>query len=108
MSARHARRGEKDMPIDRDQVEHIAALARISLTEEETEAFAAQLSDILDQFVALQNVNTEGVSATAHVAGLDNVLRDDEPAASLEAEDSLLNAPRRLGNLFQVRAVLDE
>ena len=96
------------MPIDREQVEHIAALARISLTEDETEAFTRQLSDILDQFEALQNLDTSRVEPTAHVAGLDTVLRDDEPAVSLDADDSLLNAPRRRGDFFQVRAVLDE
>ncbi len=96
------------MPIDREQVQHIAALARISLSETEIESFAQQLSDILDQFEALQNLDTSGVPATAHVAGLDNVLRDDEPGSSLDSEHSLLNAPRRRGDFFQVRAVLDE
>ncbi len=96
------------MPIDRHQVEHIAALARISLTEAETEVFARQLSDILDQFEVLQSLDTDGVQPTSHVAGLDTVLRDDEPAGSLGSEDSLLNAPQRRGDFFQVRAVLDE
>ncbi len=96
------------MPIDRAQVEHIAALARIRLTDAETEAFARQLSDILEQFEALQALDTAGVAPTAHVAGLDNVLRDDEPAASLPADDTLRNAPNRRGDFFQVRVVLDE
>ena len=96
------------MPIDRAQVQHIAALARISLTDAETEAFTRQLSDILDQFQALQALDTSGVEPTAHVAGLDNVLRDDEPADGLQAEDTLRNAPRRRGDFFQVRAVLEE
>ena len=96
------------MPIDRAQVQHIAALARISLTDTETEAFTRQLSDILDQFEILQTLDTDGVEPTAHVGGLDNVLREDAPAASLESEQSLLNAPRRRGDFFQVRAVLDE
>ncbi len=96
------------MAIDRGQVQHIAALARISLTEAEVETFSRQLSDILDQFEALQNLDTTGVTPTAHVAGLDNVLREDDPGTSLEAEQSLLNAPRRNGDFFQVRAVLDE
>ena len=96
------------MPIDRAQVQHIAALARISLTEAETEAFTRQLSDILDQFQALQALDTSDIEPTAHVAGLDNVLRDDEPDDSLDAEDTLRNAPRRRGDFFQVRAVLDE
>lgn len=96
------------MPIDREQVEHIAALARIALTGDETEAFARQLSDILDQFEVLQGLDTSDIEPTAHVAGLDTVLRDDEPADSLDAEDTLHNAPRRRGDFFQVRAVLDE
>jgi aspartyl-tRNA(Asn)/glutamyl-tRNA(Gln) amidotransferase subunit C len=96
------------MPIEESQVRHIAALARISLSESEIESFTQQLSDILDQFEILQNIDTTNVAPTAHVAGLDNVLRDDEPRDSLESEQSLLNAPRRRGDFFQVRAVLDE
>ena len=123
------------MPIDRAQVGHIAALARIALTEEETDAFARQLSDILEHFEALQRLDTDGVAPAAHAtglgfdadtgvgtgtdtddadadtdagAGVDAVLRADEPAPSLDAADTLRNAPRRQGDLFRVRAVLDE
>ena len=96
------------MPIDHAQVQHIAALARIALTDAETAAFTRQLSDILEQFQTLQNLDTAGVEPTAHVAGLDTVLRDDAPAAPLDAADTLRNAPLRRGDFFQVRAVLDE
>ena len=96
------------MPIDRAQVQHIAALARIALTDAETAAFTRQLSDILDQFDTLQSLDTAGISPTAHIGGLDNVLRDDIPDASLDAAATLRNAPRRRGDFFQVRAVLDE
>ena len=96
------------MPIDRAQVQHIAALARIALTDAETDAFTRQLSDILDRFEALQSLDTAGVAPTAHIGGLDNVMRDDAPDASLDAADTLRNAPRRRGDFFQVRAVLDE
>jgi aspartyl-tRNA(Asn)/glutamyl-tRNA(Gln) amidotransferase subunit C len=96
------------MPIDPAQVEHIAALARIALSNAEKEAFARQLSDILDQFEALQSLDTTGVEPTSHVAGLDTVLRDDEPTASLDVEDTLRNAPLRRADFFQVRAVLEE
>ena len=96
------------MPIDRAQVQHIAALARIALTDAETDAFARQLSEILDRFEALQSLDTAGVEPTAHIGGLDNVMRDDAPDASLDAADILRNAPRRRGDFFQVRAVLDE
>ena len=96
------------MPIDHAQVQHIAALARIALTDAEIEAFTRQLSDILDQFQTLQNLDTDGVEPTAHVAGLDTVLRDDDPAAPLDVADTLRNAPQRHGDFFRVRAVLDE
>ena len=96
------------MPIDHAQVQHIATLARIALTDAETAAFTRQLSDILDQFQTLQSLDTDGVEPTAHVAGLDTVLRDDAPAASLDVADTLRNAPRRHGDFFRVRAVLDE
>lgn len=100
------------MPINRTQVQHIAALARIALSEDETDAFARQLSDILDHFDALQRLDTAGAEPAAHAAGLDvdtdSVLRADEPATSLDAADTLRNAPRRHGDFFRVRAVLDE
>ena len=96
------------MPIDHAQVQHIAALARIALTDAETEAFTRQLSDILDQFQVLQSLDTAGVEPTAHAAGLDTVLRDDEPAPALDVADTLRNAPQRHGDFFRVRAVLDE
>ena len=96
------------MPIHHAQVQHIAALARIALTDAETEAFTRQLSDILDQFQTLQSLDTDGVEPTAHVAGLDTVLRDDEPAPALDVADTLRNAPQRHGDFFRVRAVLDE
>ena len=96
------------MPIDRTQVEHIAALARIALTDTEKEAFARQLSDILDQFEVLQALDTTDVPPTAHVAGLDTVLRNDEAASSPDSEDTLLNAPRRRADFFQVRVVPEE
>ena len=96
------------MPIDHAQVQHVAALARIALTDAETEAFTRQLSDILDQFQTLQSLDADGVEPTAHVAGLDTVLRDDEPAPALDVADTLRNAPQRHGDFFRVRAVLDE
>ena len=96
------------MPIDHAQVRHIAALARISLTDAETAAFTRQLSEILARFQALQSLDTDGVAPTAHAGGLDTVLRDDEPAAALDAAAALRNAPQRRGDFFQVRAVLDE
>ncbi|PKB66140.1 MAG: asparaginyl/glutamyl-tRNA amidotransferase subunit C [SAR202 cluster bacterium Io17-Chloro-G4] len=96
------------MPLDRADVEQIAILARIGLTSEEVEMFREQLSDILEQFETLKDVDTTGVAATGHSGQLQTVLRDDVPEDSLEQDQVLSNAPRREGPLFRVKAVLEE
>ena len=96
------------MPLDRSQVEHIAALARIGLTEEEVRMFGEQLSDILEQFEVLNELDTSGVIPTGHASGLQTVMRDDVAHDSLDSEDVLRNAPRREGEYFRVNAVLEE
>ncbi len=96
------------MALDRSEVESIAALVRISLTEEETETLGEELSDILEQFQALSELDTSGVPPTAHPVQLQSVMRDDDAAGSLEPEEVLRNAPRRDGDLFRVKPVLEE
>ena len=96
------------MPLDRDQVRHIAALARIGISEDEIDLYAGQLSDIIDQFEALNELDTSGVEPTGHAGDLRAVMREDDPADSLSADAALSNAPRREGEFFRVRAVLDE
>ena len=96
------------MPIDRAQVIHIAALARIGISDEEIDAYAAQLSDIIDQFEILNELDTSGIEPTGHAGDLRGVMRDDTPADSLTQGAALSNAPRRDGEFFRVKAVLDE
>ena len=96
------------MALDRADVEHIASLARIGLTEEEVEIFRDQLSNILEQFETLKDLDTTGVSATGHAGQLHTVLREDVSDDSLEQEQVLRNAPRREGAHFRVKAVLEE
>ena len=96
------------MPLDRADVEHIAILARIGLTPEEVEVFREQLSDILEQFETLKDVDTAGVAATGHAGQLQTVLREDVAEDSLDQDQVLSNAPRREGPLFRVKAVLEE
>jgi aspartyl-tRNA(Asn)/glutamyl-tRNA(Gln) amidotransferase subunit C len=96
------------MSLSREQVLHIARLARVGVEDEEVEQFAHQLSDILDYFERLRQVDTEGVPPTAHTLPLHNVWRDDEPEPSLDPEEVLANAPQREGDLFRVKAILDE
>ena len=96
------------MPLDRADVEHIAALARIGLSEEEIATFQGQLSDILDQFELLKQLDTTTVEPTGHAVEVNSVMREDEPADPLPPEETLRNAPRREGDLFRVKAVLEE
>ena len=96
------------MPLDREQVEHIASLVRIGLTNDEIEVFRQQLSDILEQFQVLAELDTAGIEPTGHAVDLQGVLREDAAEASLSPEETLSNAPRREGELIRVKAVLEE
>lgn len=96
------------MELDRAAVQHIAALARIGLTGEEVETYRRQLSHILEQFELLRQLDTTGVTPTGHAADLNTITREDEPESCLPTEAVLSNAPRREGELFRVKAVLEE
>ncbi|MQY81229.1 MAG: Asp-tRNA(Asn)/Glu-tRNA(Gln) amidotransferase subunit GatC [Dehalococcoidia bacterium] len=95
------------MKLSREEVLHIARLARLGVTEEDVDKFREQLSNILQNFEILRQVDTEGVPPTAQSIVLQNIMRDDEVAPSLPPEDILANAPRREGECFRVRAVLE-
>ncbi len=96
------------MPLEPSEVKHIASLARIGLTDEEIEMFGDQLSQILEQFEVLNELDTSGVTPTGHAGGLQTIMRDDLTEDSLDSEDVLRNAPRREGEFFRVNAVLEE
>jgi aspartyl-tRNA(Asn)/glutamyl-tRNA(Gln) amidotransferase subunit C len=96
------------MKLSREEVLHIARLARVALTEAEITRMSEQLSNLLEHFEVLQQVNTEGVPPTAQSVALQSVMRDDVVAPSLSPEEVLANAPRREDDCFRVRAVLDE
>ena len=95
------------MKLSREEVLHIARLARVGLTEAEMTRLGEQLSNILENFEVLQQVDTTGVPPTAQAAALQSVMREDEVAPSFPADDILANAPRREGDCFRVRAVLE-
>ena len=95
------------MRLSREDVLHIALLARLGLTEAELDKFREQLSHILESFELLQQVDTTGVPPTAQSIPLQNVMADDEVAPSLSAGEVLANAPRQEGGFFRVRAVLE-
>ena len=95
------------MKLSRDEVLHIALLARLGLTETEVDKLSEQLSNILENFEVLQQVDTSGIPPTAQAIALQNVMKEDKEAASLPPDQVLANAPQRDGNFFKVRAVLE-
>ena len=96
------------MKLTREEVLHIAALARLGLTDEEVNKLSEQLSNILENFEVLQQVDTSNVPPTAQSIVLQNVIGDDVVDPSLPLENVLANAPQREGDFFKVRAVLEE
>ena len=95
------------MKLSREEVLHIARLARLGLTETDIDRFGEQLSHILENFEVLQEVDTSNVPPTAQSIPLQNVMKPDEVAPSLPPSDILANAPRREEDFFRVRAVLE-
>ena len=96
------------MALDRSQVEHIAALARIGLTDADIDMFAEQLSQILEQFEVLSELDTEDIEPTSNAGELRTVMRDDEAGDSLDPSEVLSNAPRQEADFIRVKAVLEE
>ena len=95
------------MKLSHEEVLHIALLARLGLTEAEVDKFSEQLSNILENFEALQQVDTSGIPPTAQSIVLQNVMKDDETNNSLPRSEILANAPRREEDFFRVKAVLE-
>jgi aspartyl-tRNA(Asn)/glutamyl-tRNA(Gln) amidotransferase subunit C len=95
------------MKITLQQVEHVARLARLELTEQEKETLQAQLDSILSHIGKLNELDTSGVEPTSHVLPLANVFRDDEVRPPLAQGEALANAPDRHNDLFRVPKILE-
>ena len=93
--------------ITREDVERVAALARLSLSEEEAVRAAAELDTILEYVEELAKVDTEGVEPTYHVLPLATPFREDRAEAPLDPELALANAPEREGSAFVVPKVIE-
>ena len=96
------------MKISREEVLHIALLARVGLTEAEVDILTEQLSNILENFEILKQVDTTNIPPTAQSIALQNVVSDDEIAPSMPLNEVLANAPQQEADFFKVRAVLEE
>ena len=88
--------------IDRDQVLHVARLARLRLDDAEVERMAGELSTILDHIEKIGELDLDDVEPTSHVIHVENVLRPDEPRPSIPREDALAQAPDPAEGGFRV------
>jgi aspartyl-tRNA(Asn)/glutamyl-tRNA(Gln) amidotransferase subunit C len=95
------------MKLSYEQVRHIAWLARLGLSEEDVEKFSLQLSNILENFEILKEVDTTDVPPATHTIPLQNVLREDEVTQSYSQAEILSNAPRQAEKCFKVQAILE-
>lgn len=95
------------MRISKEEIEHIASLARLSLSEKEKELFGSQLSSILDYMEKLNELDTKDIEPTSHVLPLSNVMRDDIPRPSIPREDALLNAPDHTDKFYRVPKIIE-
>ena len=94
--------------ISRDDVSHLAKLARIDIPEDQLDHYASQLDAILDAVAQISSVATDDVPAMSHPVPMTNVFRADVPAESLTAESALAGAPAVEDDRFRVPRILDE
>jgi len=95
------------MKITKEQIQHIAVLSRLNLSEEEKDLFGSQLSSILDYVDQLNELDTRETEPTSHVLSLSNVMRDDILASSLPGEEALKNAPSHSENFYRVPKIIE-
>ena len=95
------------MRLSREEIEHVALLSRLKLSEGETERFTGQLNSILGHFEALKEADTSRIAGTTHVVPMTNVLREDRSRPSLTPDEALANAPERVDDLFKVPRVVE-
>ncbi len=95
------------MIVTKKDVEYVAQLAKLSFKEEEMDKFTGQLNGILEYVNQLNQIDTEGVAATAHAVPMHNVLREDVVVPSMDIEKVLQNAPDRDRNCFKVPKVIE-
>lgn len=93
--------------ISTDQVKHVANLARLAITKEETEKFTNQLDAIISFAEQLNEINTDGVEPTSHVLDMKNVMREDIPQEGLPQSEVLKNAPEHQDGQVKVPSIME-
>lgn len=95
------------MKITKQEVEHVAKLARLELSDQEKVKLTDQLSNILSYVEKLNELDTRGVEPTSHVLDISNVMREDVPASSLPQEKALSNAPEKAAGHYKVPKIIE-
>ena len=95
------------MKLSKQEVEHVAKLARLAITDEEKERYSQQLSNILTYIEKLKELDTSKVEPTSHVLPMKNIFREDEVRPSLPREEILKNAPDRAEEFFRVPKIIE-
>lgn len=95
------------MSITKEQVQKVAMLGRLKLTDQEADQYTSQLNDILQFVEKLNELDTDAVEPTSHVLPMANVLREDQVRPSLDREQALANAPERQDGMFRVPPVFE-
>jgi aspartyl-tRNA(Asn)/glutamyl-tRNA(Gln) amidotransferase subunit C len=96
------------VPLSKDEVRHVAMLARLALEPGEEEFYSDQLSSILEHIDRLQQLDTDAIPPTAQVVQVSNPLREDVPRPGLTQEDALANAPATFNGMFRVPSIQEE
>lgn len=95
------------MRLSREEIEHVALLSRLKLTDEEIGRFTGQLNTILEHFEELREADTSQAAGTSHVVPMVNVLREDVARTCLTPDQALENAPERRNDYFKVPRVVE-
>ncbi len=95
------------MKITKQEVEHVAKLARLELSDKEKDMFTDQLSNILTYVEQLNELDTKGVEPTSHVLDINNVMREDVPGESLSQDRALANAPDKAAGHYRVPKIIE-
>lgn len=95
------------MKITKAEVEHVARLARLELSAQEVETFTGQMDAILAYVDKLNELETSGITPTAHAVPMENAFREDVVAPSIGIDNALANAPDRADNFFRVPKVIE-
>jgi aspartyl-tRNA(Asn)/glutamyl-tRNA(Gln) amidotransferase subunit C len=95
------------MKITNETIEYVAHLGRLELEPQEIELYTQQIDSILEHMDALNSVNTDGIEPTSHAVPVECVLRDDATRDSFAVDDSLNNAPERIGSFFKVPPIIE-